>query len=287
MSDPVQQQRGQPVRKTAAGRFRAAVDRALRHPITDTVVMALVLTSVALLLVEAYGLVSGSALEVVELAGEVITVAFLVELSLRWWVAPSTRGHFREYWLDWLSVLPMLRPVRVLRVLRILRALRLLRLYRFGAMAQRFVAGTEHHRFEQMLRSEIAHYRGRFADQVWLVPELFRMLTNMLEDGRVGAESRRLITAALAYFITPFELLPKELHGPEGYLDQVYLCLWVVKKLRESLPDHVLEGAWDGEGEILEIVERELAPLETELEPQQVHQVLGYLGLRPAQPECP
>ncbi|MGQ9576303.1 MAG: hypothetical protein ACUVUC_13390 [Thermoguttaceae bacterium] len=93
MSDPVQQQCGQPVRKTAAGRFRAAVDRALRHPITDTVVMALVLTSVALVLVEAYGLVPGSALEVVELAGEVITVAFLVELSLRWLVAPSTRGH--------------------------------------------------------------------------------------------------------------------------------------------------------------------------------------------------
>ncbi len=241
--------------------------------------MTLVLISVALLVVEAYGLAQGHALWVIELIGDVITVAFLIELSLRWYVAPSTRRHFREYWLDWLSVLPLLRPLRVLRVLRILRALRLLRVYRFGAMAQRFVAGTEHHQFERMLRNEIAHYRGRFADQVWLVPDLFRMLTNLLEDGRVDAKSRRLITTALAYFITPFELLPKELHGPEGYLDQAYLCLWVVNELRGTVPDHVLADAWEGEGEVLSIMEEELPVLETELGRNQIEQMARYLGL--------
>jgi len=279
MSDNTRQPYSPVRRTTVAGRLRAAIDRGLRHPVTDSVVMALVLISVALLVVEAYGLARERTLWVVELTGDVITVAFLIELSLRWYVAPSTRRHFREYWLDWLSVLPLLRPLRVLRVLRILRALRLLRLYRFGAMAQRFVAGTEHHQFEQMLRNEIAHYRGRFADQVWLVPDLFRMLTNLLEDGRVDAESRRLITTALAYFITPFELLPKELHGPEGYLDQVYLCLWVVNELRGALPDHVLEDAWEGEGEAISIIKQELPVVEKQIGQGEIAQMLRYLGL--------
>jgi hypothetical protein len=36
-----------------------------------------------------------------------------LELSIRWYTAPSTRWHFREYCIDWLGGLPPLRPLRV------------------------------------------------------------------------------------------------------------------------------------------------------------------------------
>lgn len=258
------------------GKFNAVLDRIMRHPATDAVVMVLILISVALFAVEVYGIVNGATLALIETVGHVITWFFVVELSLRWYIAPSTRRHFKEYWLDWLAVLPVLRPFRILRILRILR---LLRLYRFGAMAQRFVARTDYYRFEEMLRNEVAHYRGKFAPQVWLVPDLFRMFGNLLEDGRVDSESRRLITAGLAYFVTPFDLFPQELYGAEGYFDQVYLCLWITAQLREQLPEHVLAEAWEGEDDILEIVKDELPGLEETVGQEGVQQLRRYLGL--------
>ena len=264
---------------TRAGKIRSAIDRFLRHPVTDAVIMFMILGSIILLLMEAYGVVSGDALRVIEIAGDAFTAVFLVELSLRWLVAPGTRQHFREYWMDWLSVLPFFRPVRALRALRLLRALRIFRLYRVGAIAQRFLAGTGSHQFEMALRNEIAHYHGRYADQIWLLPDVFRMLTNLLDDGRVDGGSRRRICAALAYFITPFEVMPRELHGPEGYLDQVCLSLSTVQDLQQALPNHVLESAWEGEGDILEVVAQELPALREAIGAENLQRISRYLGL--------
>jgi uncharacterized membrane protein YkvA (DUF1232 family) len=265
---------------TPWGKIRAGIDRFLRHPATDAVIMLLIVASIVLLLVEAYAGAEGEWLRRIELAGDVFTGIFIVELSLRWLVAPGTRQHFREYWMDWLSVLPFFRPLRTLRVFRVLRALRILRLYRLGALSQRFLAGTGSREFERALRNEIAHYHGRHADRIWLLPDLFHMLTSLLDDGRVDAEARQKICAALAYFITPFEVMPRDIHGPEGYLDQVYLCLRTVQELRGVLPDHVLEAAWEGEGDILEVVEQELAGLQEALGEDALGQIGRYLGVR-------
>jgi uncharacterized membrane protein YkvA (DUF1232 family) len=264
------------IQKARMGRFRSFLDRLMRHPVTDILIMILIIVSVVLFAIEAYGLVNGQALKAIKIAGTVITLFFVVELSIRWYTSPSTRRHFQEFWLDWLAVLPVLRPFRILRILRIIR---LLRLYRFGAMAQRFIAKTDKYKFEEILRNEIIHYRGKFADQVWLVPDLYRMFSNLLEDSRVDSESRHLITAALAYFITPFDLFPEEIYGAEGYLDQAFICLWVISRLQDELPEHVISEAWEGEGEISGIVSEELAGLKETVSNEGAEQIYRYLGL--------
>ena len=265
---------------TRRGVIKSRIDRFLRHPATDAFIMVLILISVILFVIEAYGIVGGDILTFVETTGDVLTIFFIVELSTRWLVSSGTKQHFREYWMDWLSVLPFFRPVRILRGLRLLRALRILRLYRMGTIAQRFLTGTDTHWFEKNLRNEIANYHGRYAEQVWLLPDLFRLLTNLLDDGRVDSESRRKICVALAYFITPFEVMPKEFHGPEGYLDQIYLSLKILGSLRENLAENVLHSAWEGEGDIVEIITQEMPILKEIIGQDGLDQVDRYLGLR-------
>jgi len=264
------------IHKARRSRLRSFLDRLMRHPVTDTLIMILIVVSVVLFAIEVYGLVNGQVLKAMEIVGTVITLFFVVELSIRWYISPSTRRHFQEYWLDWLAVLPVLRPFRILRILRILRVLRL---YRFGAIAQRFIAKTDKYKFEEILRNEIVHYRGKFADQVWLVPDLYRMFSNLLEDSRVDSESRHLITTALAYFITPFDLFPEEMYGAEGYLDQAFICLRVISNLQDNLPEHVISEAWEGEGEISDIVTDELPGLEETVSGEGAEKIYRYLGL--------
>lgn len=267
-------------RRSLAGRVRALLDRVMRHPVTGGVVMAAILASVALLLAEMYLPGPPEVLGALELAGYGFTALFIVELGVRWYVAPSSRRFWREYWLDALAVIPFFRPLRILRVLR------LLRLYRFGVLAQRFVPGRDASTFERAMREEIARYHGKFADQVWHTPEFFRLLTNLLEDGRVPASARARIVAALAYFITPFEALPRETHGAEGYLDQLAVCLETVLALREDLPEWLIEEAWEGEGNVWELMEEELPVVRAALDPDALQAARRYLGL-PSPPPSP
>lgn len=260
-------------------RLKSRLDRFFRRPAVDATVMALVLISVVLVVVELYEGVQGEALERVMLASDVITGIFIVELSLRWFAAPSTKAHWQEFWLDWLAVIPVFRPLRALRALRFLRALRLLRLYRFGILAHRFAGTLDPRQFEDALEESLVHYAGPHEDVVRLAPELYRALTNLLDDGRVHDSARGMICRAVAYFVMPFDVLPEEVHGGEGFLDDVYFALWTLRSLGEELPEHVLEDAWEGEGLLVELLDEVLPEVEALLEAEDREQIHRYVGV--------
>jgi len=120
--------------------------RFIHHPATDLVVMILILASVVGIVVEML-MQPGHAREVLSLVGDVFTGIFVVELSVRFLVAPSKGRFFRTYWIDILAVLPLMRAFRILRLLR------LLRLFRFGVMLDRRVT-----RFTGLFRRGLEGY---------------------------------------------------------------------------------------------------------------------------------
>jgi voltage-gated potassium channel len=112
-------------------RRKRAVAAFLEHPVTDFTILALILVSVALLVVELAVADDQAAVLVLEVVNYVLTAVFTVELSLRFWVAKKKSRFFRRYWLDILALVPVIRPLRMLRVLR------LLRLWRAGRLLNR------------------------------------------------------------------------------------------------------------------------------------------------------
>ena len=104
--------------------LRSRLSRFFAHPGTDVAVAALIVLSVVLTVFEA-SCAAGSREELQFFIAEtIITCIFIVELSLRWYAARSTRVFFREYWVDVLSILPIIRPLRILRILRVARLVR-------------------------------------------------------------------------------------------------------------------------------------------------------------------
>lgn len=69
---------------------------------------------------------------------------------------------------------------------------------------------------------------------------------------------RGRVCRVVAYFVLPFDILPEEVHGGEGFVDDVYFALSILDRLREELPDHVLEDAWEGEGLLANLLDEEL-----------------------------
>jgi len=122
-------------------RTRAA--RFINHPLTDLVVMLLIVLSVGLLMWEASADPETALYRDLVFANHVITLVFIVELSIRCYAERRKSRFFRRYWLDILAVLPVFRPLRFLRFLRLLRVFRLgILLYRrFNAVSAAFRKG--------------------------------------------------------------------------------------------------------------------------------------------------
>jgi len=127
---------------------RSALHRFFQKPFVESSLGALILASAALTVIET---TSGGPSPWVVLTVHGISAIFVIELLLRFKIAPSRRGFFREYWLDILSLMPLLAAadrlfphpgeapraptwLAALALLRIFRLFRLLKIARHRAL---------------------------------------------------------------------------------------------------------------------------------------------------------
>lgn len=115
---------------------RERLDRFIHHPRTDLAVAVLIVASILVLLVEFSEAVDPATAQVLAVVSHVLTAVFVVELAIRFWVAPSKRRFFRAYWVDIVAVIPFARSLRAFRLLR------LLRLFRAGTLVARSATGV-------------------------------------------------------------------------------------------------------------------------------------------------
>ncbi|NEQ49591.1 MAG: ion transporter, partial [Leptolyngbya sp. SIO3F4] len=105
-------------------RFKDRIDRFLHAPQTEIALVALILLSVMLVVIEVVLETRSLTVPWVRHLQVGLTSIFICELGLRYWVARKKRRFWRNYWLDVLAVMPMITAFRLLRLLRILRLLR-------------------------------------------------------------------------------------------------------------------------------------------------------------------
>lgn len=101
------------------------LDRFIRHPYTDTVIIVLILISILLVIYESTLNENDPLDQVLVTLDWIIIGIFVVELSIRFYVAPRKRVFFRRYWIDIIAIIPLFRTFRILRVLRLLRIFRM------------------------------------------------------------------------------------------------------------------------------------------------------------------
>lgn len=116
--------------------------------------------------------------------------------------------------------------------------------------------------FYQHLRSRIREWldRGgtssRWSDYVMVGPDLLHLLYKLTLDPDVPVAQKARLAAALAYFVSPFDLIPEAITGPAGYVDDVALSAYVLNSLVNAVDRDVLTRHWAGSGNVLELVQR-------------------------------
>jgi uncharacterized membrane protein YkvA (DUF1232 family) len=137
--------------------------------------------------------------------------------------------------------------------------------------------------FDELLRHEIAAYEGRHDDLIYLAPDFYRLLTCLLDGPRLPAKLRPLISCAIAYFILHADIISEELHGPYGYVDDIWLCAYVADVVYRQLGDEaILVENWEGEAPLIPLI-REVLAKERDLIGDERERILWYTGCAQAE----
>lgn len=132
--------------------------------------------------------------------------------------------------------------------------------------------------FYDKLKSDIESYEGRHDDFIYLTPFWYKLMTNLLDDSRLPYRLKPLVSCAIAYFIIPADIISEEIHGPYGYIDDIYFCAFIADQILLRTNDSaLLVENWEGEGDILQLVNEILGKEEALIELDK-KLILNYTG---------
>lgn len=100
--------------------------------------------------------------------------------------------------------------------------------------------------YYEYIREELTAWKesGKIIDSsINLIPEFIKLLTDILDHEEVDRQGRFLINSALGYFVAPDDVLPDDVYGTEGYMDDLFICSIVLTKLYEFYPE-LMKQVW-------------------------------------------
>ncbi len=116
--------------------------------------------------------------------------------------------------------------------------------------------------FYRELRERIhrwAEQKGKdykYLEYLLLAPDFFYLLVRLIMDERVPFSEKARLGLAIAYFISPIDIVPEGVLGPAGYADDLVLAVWTVNHLLKSVDRNVLIENWPSEKDLFETMER-------------------------------
>jgi len=99
--------------------------------------------------------------------------------------------------------------------------------------------------------------RTWIVEALMLIPNLLMLLWRLMQDAKVSASDKTIMIATIAYVMSPLDFLP-DMIPVLGQVDDLLLLALVIKRLTDSVSYDVLLEYWEGNEELLEIVEKAL-----------------------------
>jgi len=101
--------------------------------------------------------------------------------------------------------------------------------------------------YEEFIKKEVESFKyyGDFYDSATkYIPDFFRLLCEILDEDTVDYDSRIKIYCAVAYLVIPNDVLPENIYGSEGYVDDVFVLVYVLRELFMQYKDLIIKH-WD------------------------------------------
>ena len=135
--------------------------------------------------------------------------------------------------------------------------------------------------FYRRFRETVGGYSGPYAEYVLLVPDLLALVTRLMLDRRVDTRHKAYLGVALAYVVSPIDILPERVLGPVGYLDDLAVLVAVLNLLLVEVDEQVLIEHWSGDVDLLTTVRTFLAQADNAIGKGRLDELLRSMGIKP------
>lgn len=130
--------------------------------------------------------------------------------------------------------------------------------------------------YSEMLDEIFLDYSGEFETLFVHIPKFFNLLQKLYISGELTWECKFKINACFSYFAIPEDLI-SDLEGPEGFIDDLFICAYVLHDIcLDNLP--LVQQCWEEDGDALTVIENVL-DVTDELMGEKSIQVLNFTGL--------
>lgn len=147
--------------------------------------------------------------------------------------------------------------------------------------------GGQYDDFYLKLRAKVEDFAaknpgGEILDMVLNIPDFFYLLVKLARDPDVPASNKRQIILALAYFLSPLDVVPDFLPGL-GWLDDLYVALIVTDNLLNAVGDEVIMRYWPGDDNVVMLIKSTMDRLNEKLGAGAIRRILDKFKAGDAQ----
>ena len=132
--------------------------------------------------------------------------------------------------------------------------------------------------FSDTHRENLNSFDGDYAPFIDCGPDLFVLLCDILDNDKLTRESRLEINSAIAYYVVPNDVIPEEIYGPYGYIDDIFVSVYVLKKIARDYGYEFLQNMWRHNSNVEDVIE-ECYNHSLELLEDKIYPILNYSGL--------
>ena len=122
-------------------------------------------------------------------------------------------------------------------------------------------------------RKEKTEIKDRMRGFLMFLPNMLKLLGNLLKDGRVPLAEKALFAAAIVYVVVPLDFIP-DVFPFIGQVDDVYLVALSLLRLLSKTDESVIKENWSGGGDVVGLA-KSVATLAPMLLPKKVSRVLS------------
>ena len=120
--------------------------------------------------------------------------------------------------------------------------------------------------YYQILRNKIREWatsedgrRSKWTEIILLAPDFFHLLCKLTIDPDVPVAEKAKLAAAIAYFVSPIDIIPEAIVGPAGYVEDIALAAYVLNGIVNKTTPEVVQRHWAGEEDVLKHIKHILA----------------------------
>ncbi len=131
---------------------------------------------------------------------------------------------------------------------------------------------------DEVLPPEGRSIQGRqlMTDAVLMMPNIVKLVGRLLKDPRVPRRAKVTLGLAVAYVMSPRDLIP-EVIPVVGWADDVLVVVFAIDALIDRAGPELVQEHWDGPGDLLALV-RDVVGLSRNLVPKRLGQFIDRLN---------